>query len=175
MRRMRFGVFLCLFACFAVLTPLAAVSAQSIGNNDSHQMNAAEYSKHLDRIDVDLGKWEASLRKIDPGKGDPSYTVGKQIADNLRLALMQVVDTRSFINRERIRRTIYGELALGQLLTSLNEDFNLLAFEGAFNDLSVETVSDYAKEIGFLQMRLMNDAMRRVEQLEAGKCGKASE
>jgi len=123
-------------------------------------------------MEVDLQTWEPLLLHIDPAKGDPSYSAGKLIEQNKAIALLELSNTRNYIGRERNRRSIYGQLALGQFVETLSGQFYILAEEGAFNDLSVETVSSYAAEISSIQKPLMEDAMNRVQKLEAGPCRK---
>ena len=162
MRHLWLGVLL-FCVCFGAVGN-RSVSAQSPGG-DKHKMSNAEYSRHLDRIENDIDKWEVLLRKIDPGKGDPTYSVGKRIADNLNLALLEVANSRNYIQRERTKRSIYGEIALSQFLASLSADFSELAYAGAFNDLSVEAVAKVGDEIGFVQSQLVLDGLDRLTSL----------
>ena len=160
-------------SCVLVGTVLACFPLSSVAQpatTQSMEMNATEYGKFLDRLQGDLVSWESLLQRIDPGKNDPSYSVGKRIADNKAVALMHVSTAREFAEREKQKRTVYGEFVVGRSLMSLWDDVYELVQAGAFNDKSVEDVGGYSKEISLLGVQLMNDAINRVKSLESAQC-----
>jgi hypothetical protein len=83
---------------------------------------------------------------------------------------LEIGSVKTFVARERNKRTVYGELWLGQFIASLSGQFSELAYQGAWNDLSVATVASYGEEVGYLQKQLMEDGMKRVKLMENGTC-----
>jgi hypothetical protein len=154
----------------ALLQTTSACAQAPVAETGSGPISATEYSKILNRIELDLLEWDAVLDKVDPGKGDPAYSVAKQVDSDKNIALVEVSNLRAYIGRERVKRTVYGELALGQFISTLSEQFYQLAAQGALNDLSVEKVSSLVGEIGSLQKRLMEDGMDRVKKFETANC-----
>lgn len=135
---------------------------------------AAMYAKQLDRLEADLGLWEAALRKVDPGHGNTSYGEGKLIENTQNLGLLQISNLRTMIRREKQHRSIYGELSIGTFLTELSADIYALSLQGAFNDISVETISGYGAEVGDLQKSFMEEGIGRVKTMEASGCKETS-
>lgn len=158
----------------AAIFALAAVTSFGQLLNEEgaqQQIDDVEYAGLLNKLQTNLASWEATLLKIDPGTGGASYAKGKDIETYRNVATAQISGLREMIRRERQQRTTYDELAMGMFLTELSADFYLLAEQGALNEMSVDAVSGYGREIGTMQKRLMEDALQRVRSMEAKDCG----
>jgi hypothetical protein len=148
------------------------VAQTSPHGENSNPLNAPEYGKLLDRIEADLRVLEPAIRKIDPGKGDTSYKVGSDIANYRDLVLISIQNALNFIGKQRTKRTVYGEIALAGFLDAVGVANTQLEFLGAFNDQSVEKMAEMGREMGTVQMNLMNDGMQRLRLLENSPCAR---
>jgi hypothetical protein len=161
----RLVVFLCFLSIFA----------ESYAAGQTSLMQSAEdlrggYETRLDHLQADLAMWERALQNIDPGREGVSYKEGKLIERNQKLGLLQISNLRTMIRREREHRSVSGELSLGLFLAELSTDFYTLSVQGAFNNLSVESVGRYGAEVGAMQKSFTEEGMNRVKAMEASGC-----
>jgi hypothetical protein len=159
------------FAALLILLLCAFCAVSQAQANDKSLMTDAEYKSFLLQIEAVLPKEETALRSIDLEK-DPqiSYSQGKSIADKRDLCLRQIDGISRFIAMQRNKHTVYGELALKELLDTLFGVKEEMMFEGAFNEQPLTRVQKDANELSALIARLRDDAMERVKLLEKGTC-----
>jgi hypothetical protein len=134
-------------------------------------MTDADYKTFLSQVEAVLPKWETALKGIDLERVPRlSYSVGKSIADSQTVGLTEIDNIRTFIFMQRRKRTVYGELALKGFLDSLFEMGDEIVWREAIMGLNLTGLEKCAPELSALAMRITNDAMARVEQLEKGTC-----
>lgn len=157
-------------ALFA-LAPSSVVDGQNVAEGGrAKMMTAAEYSVLLDRISRDLIDWEATLQRVDPGKGNVSYSVGTEIEGFKRFGLMEISTAKTEVLQQRSKRTIYGELQLAGTIDGVEASLEQLAFLGSFNDRSQESVNIEGSEVNGVQIPLKSDGMERLRLLESSPC-----
>jgi hypothetical protein len=83
---------------------------------------------------------------------------------------MQIDSIRSFIARQRLKRTVYGELALKGFLDSLFDVGEEIVWREVIGGVTLTSLEKYAPELSKLNIRLATDAMARVELLEKSTC-----
>jgi len=154
-----------------LLSPLAATAQNSGGATEKKLMVAGERAALLNRIAHDLVGWKAKLNALDPGKGNPSYDVGKFIEAEKLVALGAVNSADASISRLRAKWTIYQELGLADSVDVISLFFAQLADAGVFNNESLSATREDAAEMGAVQIMLKNDGMERLRLLEASPCG----
>jgi len=138
---------------------------------DTRLMTDAEYKTFLSDVDSKLPVWEAALKKVDPAKSDASYAVGEKVVQFRDLAPMQIQNARQFVAKQRIRRTVSGELALESFLRGIfdSTDSMMITEVSAGVTLSAE-LDAFAPQISKLEVLISNDVIARVELLEKGAC-----
>jgi hypothetical protein len=165
--------------CLAVIAGFpAAIPARQPLQSDARLMSDAEYREVLAQIEALLPKWETLFKSIDPEKFPQiPYFQGKLLADKRDLGLKELGNIRVAIAEAQRKRTIRGELALqGGLEILSNLGGQILDVEdavGASNFTNLPNFADllkYAPESDKLSIRILNDALARVEMLENGAC-----
>jgi hypothetical protein len=159
-----------LSAVFAML--LCAFSAVSQGQvNDKRLMTDADYKKFLLQVELALPKWETALKTIDPEKDERiSYSLGKSIVNERDLGLMEIGNIRLYVAKQRVTRTVSGELGLLAFLQSLYGAMSAVVMLEIAGGLTLSSLEKYAPELGALDASLGNDVFARVAQLEKGTC-----
>ena len=159
-----------------ILSMTVFASAQSIAGSQAEVrsdklMTDAEYKAFLLQVEVALPKWEAALKSIDPEKDSQiSYPLGKSIVSQRDVGLMEIGNIRQFVAKQRVKRTVYGELALHGFLTSVYDAMDsVVSFEVA-GGLTPSGLEKYAPELSALDIRIGNDVNARVALLEKGSC-----
>ena len=138
---------------------------------DPRLMSDAEYNVFLSRVETVLPKWETTLKNLDLDKlPQNSNSKGLSLADCRYLGLMQIDSTRTFIARQRVKRTVYGELALKGFLDSLFDMAEEIVWREVIGGVTLTSLEKYAPELSKLNIRLATDAMARVQLLEKGAC-----
>ncbi len=133
-------------------------------------MTAGEYETLIGRISQDLTTWEAKIKGIDPGKGNPSYDVGTQIDMYKTLGLLEISNAKKMIQQLKVKRTVYAELSLGDSLGEIAFCFFGLESSGV-SDLGnqIKKTQD-AIELSSVEILLKNDGMERLRLLENSSC-----
>ena len=141
----------------------AQVSERGLSGADSEAL--------LSQIELALPKWETALKNIDPEKAPQiSYSLGKAIADKRNLGLMEVGNIRLYVAKQRVKRTVSGELALFGFLQSLYDLMgDIVGLEVAVG-LTLSSLEKFAPELGALCGRIGDDVYARVALLEKGSC-----
>lgn len=159
---------LALLALCLLCTPNAVSQTSPIDHN---LMTDAEYRVFLSQVESSLPKWESALKGIDPDKiPEISYSNGKWFVDKRDVALVQISNIRLFIAQQRVKRTVYGELAIKGFLDSLFDVGEEIVWSEDFTHLSLTHLEKYAPELSALNIRLTADAMARVRLLELSLC-----
>ncbi len=171
-----------------ILTTAVAASAQSVaelkkqaaagdaGSGPKAQitdkrMTDADYKAFLFQVEQALPKWETALMNVDPEKDSRvSYSLGKAIAEQRDIALMEVGNIRPYIAKQRTKRTVSGELALYNFLEGLFDAGHSMVWMEDFGGLTLSSIEKYAPELGALYARIGNDVIARVTLLEKGTC-----
>ncbi|MGO9339908.1 MAG: hypothetical protein ACLPY1_20605 [Terracidiphilus sp.] len=159
-----------LTAALVVLLSASRVVSQS-QVNDKRLMTDADYKTFLLQVDSEIPKWETALRNIDPGKDERiSYAVGKTLAEERDLGLMEVGNIRVRLAKEQMKRTVSGELGLFLFLQSLHDGFGEEVGLEVASGVTLSSLDKFAPELGSLQRRIGNDVLARVALLEKGTC-----
>jgi hypothetical protein len=158
-----------LIAILAIAATITFVDAQT-PLRASSQLSDADYGRQLDKLQAHLDTWEADLQKVDPGRGNASYQVGKLVEGDQSVGLLQISNMRTRLRFERHHRSAYGELSIGMSLAELSNEFYALSLQGALNSMSFDAVARISAEIGPLEKSFMEDGMDRVRTLEATRC-----
>jgi len=134
-------------------------------------MSDADYKTFLSQVETALPMWESDLKNIDLEKVPQlPYPVGKSIADSKTVGLMEIDNIRTLIHSQRVKRTVYGELALKGCLDSLYDMAEEIVWSEAIEGVTLTSLEKYGPELSTLNMRLATDAMARVQLLEKGAC-----
>lgn len=159
-----------LLAVFVML--LFAFCAMSQAQaNDKRLMTPAEYKAFLHQVEAALPKWETALKNINPEKDERiSYSLGKSFVEKRNVALLEVGNIRLFVAKQRVKRTVYGELALKGFLDSLYDLMGDVVNLEVAAGLTLSSLEKYAPELGALCGRIGSDVYARVELLEKGAC-----
>ena len=155
---------------FALITLLCASAPAQNKGHDARLMSGLEYKSVLDKVDVELPRWELSLRRVDPAKTTASYEVGKQIVGYRDIGLMQIGYVRQYVARERSRHTVSGELALEGFLRGVFDAMESMVATETITGVTASDVEKYAPEIAPLSAQIGNDVAARVELLEKATC-----
>lgn len=157
-------------AALVVLLCASRVASQS-QVNDKRLMTDADYKTFLLQVDSELPKWETALKNIDPGKDERiSYALGKELAEERDLGLMEVGNIRVRLAKEQMKRTVSGELGLFLFLESLHDAFGDEVDLEVVSGVALSSLDKFAPELGSLQGRIGNDVLARVALLERGTC-----
>jgi len=134
-------------------------------------LNDSEYKVTLLQIERTLPKWESALKAIAP-ENEPkiSYAEGKSIADWRDVGLMEIGNIRLYIAKERIKRTVHGELALHGFLQSLYDAGEEITWREVVGNLTASNLDKYAPELGPICARIGSDVSQRVALLEKSPC-----
>jgi hypothetical protein len=143
------------------------VSAQAA---DSRLMTDAEYRSLLNHVSSKLPLWEDAFKAINPAKSDVSCELGEKIVQNRDLGLREIGWVRKWIEKQRIRRTVSGELALRGFLQGVYDAIDIVVSLEVAGQVTLSTLEKYAPEIGGLIIPISNDVSARVELLEKGTC-----
>jgi len=158
------------FVITVLFLPPAAIAQKNVGASEKKLLTVEEYSALLDRIDRDLVMWKAKLDAIDPGKGNPSYDVGKQIEVEKLIVLGAISNAKAAIFRLRAKKTVYQELVLADSVDDISFFFAQLDSIGAFNGVSMPATNKDAAELSVVQTLIKNDGMERLRLLESRSC-----
>jgi hypothetical protein len=159
-----------LSAVFVLL--LCAFCARSQAQiTDTRLMTDADYKAFLLQVEAALPKWEAAFKNIDPEKNPQiSFSQGKYIVLWRNLGLMEIGNIRQYVAKQRVKRTVSGELALSGFLQSLYDaGEEVVNFEG-LTGLTLSSLEKYAPELATLEIRIGDDVEARVALLEKGTC-----
>jgi hypothetical protein len=138
---------------------------------DTRLMTDADYNAFLLQIEAGLPKWEAALKNIDPAKDErTSYSQGQLIVIWRTLGQKEIGNIRQYVSKQRVKRTVSGELALKGFLEDLFNTMDAIVGFEAVAGLNLSTLEKFAPELGALQIRIGNDVLARVELLEKGIC-----
>jgi hypothetical protein len=157
--------------CVLPIVILCATFATAQTKSNNRLMSDADYKAFLLQVEAALPKWETALKNIDPEK-DPqiSYSQGKLIVNERNLGLTEVGNIRVFVAKQRVKRTVYGELGLKGFLQSLYDVmYSIVNIEEAAG-LTLSSLEKYSPELSVLLIRIGNDVLARVELLENGAC-----
>jgi hypothetical protein len=133
-------------------------------------MTPGEYKEVLNKVEIELPRWEAALKRVDLTKTNVSYTVGKQIEGWRDLGLKEIEWTRVSLAKERTKHTVSEELHLRGFLTGLQDMMgNVLSTEDAAG-ITISDLEKYAPEVSSFLIELGNDVTARVELLEKATC-----
>src|SRR5437868_6245055 len=83
---------------------------------DSRIMTDAEYKIFLNEVSSKLPEWKVAFKTIDPAKSDVSYDLGEKIVRYRDLGLKQTNWVHEFVEKQQLKRTVSGELALREFL-----------------------------------------------------------
>ncbi len=161
---------------WAVLTLLAVLSCTFCASgqaqaNDKRLMTDAEYKTYLHQVEAALPKWETDLKNIDLEKVPQiPYATGKLIVDLRDDGLMQIRYIRDRVSKQKVRRTVSGEMSLYMHIQSLWSTWEIIASLEISNDLTFTHLEKYLPEFSELEGRIGNDEIARVEQLEKNTC-----
>jgi len=134
-------------------------------------MSDADYKVFLSQVEAVLPTWEKQLRGIDLEKVPQiSYTLGKSITNSQTLSLTEVDNIRTYIQFQREKRTVYGELALRSFMDQLFDDGEQIVWYESLIGTNLTSLDKYAADLSALSGRLGTDAMERVDMLEKGTC-----
>ena len=96
-------------ALLLLLGTLSAVSQAQPA--DTRLMSDPDFKAFLLQVEVALPKWEKDLKSIDAEKvGQISYSRGKSFLDQRDLGLTEISNIRLYISKQRVKRTVSGEL-----------------------------------------------------------------
>jgi hypothetical protein len=137
---------------------------------DTRMMTDAAYKSFLSEVESKLPVWEAALKKIDPAKSEASYEVGEKVVQARDLALMQVGYARQFVAKQRVKRTVSGELALQTFIHGVFDSMQSVVMMEISAGLTLSALETLAPQIGKLDGLISNDVIARVELLEKGTC-----
>ena len=154
----------------AFLLVLFSLYQFRVDAQDKRLLSSSEYRDLLDKIQGESGKWEASLKNVDPAKTNVSYSIGKQIEQWRDLALKEVVWTRQSVAKERLKHSVSGELELRGFLQGVFDMMDNVVRTEVAAGVTLSDVEKYAPEISSLLLRMSNDVTARVELLEKGNC-----
>ena len=157
--------------CVLPIVILCATFATAQTNSNNRLMSDADYKAFLLQVEAALPKWETALKNIDPEK-DPqiSYSQGKLIVNERNLGLTEVGNIRVFVAKQRVKRTVYGELGLKGFLQSLYDVMDSIVNIEEAAGLTLSSLEKYSPELSVLLIRIGNDVLARVELLENGAC-----
>ncbi len=134
-------------------------------------LSDADYKTFLLHVEEALPKWETALKNIDLERVPRiSYANGKAIADYRDIGLMELGNIRLTVAKQRVKRTVSGELALSRFLEGLFDAGNSIVWMEDVNGLTLSSLEKYAPELGALLGRIGNDVSARVALLEKGAC-----
>jgi hypothetical protein len=152
----------------ALFTLLCAVAqAQS---HETRLMTPAEYKEVLHEVELGLPKWEAALKKVDPAKTNVSYSVGKRIEGWKGLGLKEVAWVGQSTDKERVKHTVSGELALQEFLRGVFDMMDNVVQTEDEAGIVLSDLEKYAPDVSSLAIRIGNDVTARVELLEKATC-----
>ena len=160
----------------AVLAVLfCALSALSHAQaTDQRLMTDTEYKIFLSQVEVELPKWQSTLKSIDLEKAPHlPYSQGKSIEDSQIVALTEVDNLRAFISLQRRKRTVQGELGIMMFLNNLLDESEEIMWRGAVNGLPsspLDHLDQYGPEINEFSKTLFTDIQERVSILEKSTC-----
>jgi hypothetical protein len=157
--------------CVLPIVILCATFATAQTKSNNRLMSDADYKAFLLQVEAALPKWETALKNIDPEK-DPqiSYSQGKLIVNERNLGLTEVGNIRVFVAKQRVKRTVYGELGLKGFLQSLYDVMDSIVNIEEAAGLTLSSLEKYSPELSVLLIRIGNDVLARVELLENGAC-----
>jgi len=168
--RLRFISTWAVLMLLAVLSCAFCTSGQA-QTNDKRLMTDAEYKTFLHQVDAALPKWETDLKNIALEKVPQiSYSTGKLIVDQRDICLMQIGYIRDRVAKQTVKRTVSGELALFNHIQSLRTTWETIVMLEATNDLTLTHLEKYLPEFSELEIRIGNDVIARVDQLEKNSC-----
>jgi|SRR5271165_3963373 len=134
-------------------------------------LSDADFKTFLSQVELALPKWETALKNIDPGKDERiSYTLGQSIVDKRDLGLTEVGNIRLYVAKQRVKRTVSGELTLFAFLQSLYDLMGDVVGLEVAAGLAISSLEKFAPELGALSGRIGNDVYARVALLEKGTC-----
>ena len=134
-------------------------------------LSDADYKIFLSQVELVLPKWETALKNIDPENDERiSYSLGKSIVDKRDLGLTEVGNIRLYVAKQRVKRTVSGELALFEFLQSLYDLMGDVVGLEVAAGLTLSSLEKCAPELGALSGRIGNDVYARVALLEKGVC-----
>lgn len=153
-----------LIICGALLLSLSA-SAQS---KDERLIADAEYKMVLNQIAAKLPVWEKLTKGIDPSAdAHISFAVGQLIVFRRGVALQEIQQIRTTVEKERIKRKTSRELSLHASLTELYDTWDWIAAVAPTINMPVE---GEAPVLGPIVGKIANDVYARVEKLETNSC-----
>jgi hypothetical protein len=133
-------------------------------------MNDTQYNAFLTEVENKLPVWEAALKRIDPEKSNASYASGKKVVEFRDLALREVDYARQFTAKQRVKRTVSGELALEGFLRGVFDQMDSVVNTEEAAGLTLSDLEKYASSISDLVIKIADDVTARVELLERGSC-----
>jgi hypothetical protein len=138
---------------------------------DGRLMTDAEYKHFLTGVDSNLPLWEAALKKVDPAKSDASYAAGQKIVQFRDLGLTQIEYAHQYVFKQRIKRTVSGELALESFLRGIFDALESMMITEVSAGVTISSELDaFAPQISKLELSVSNDVIARVELLEKRAC-----
>jgi hypothetical protein len=153
------------------LVLICGLGATQADATDGRLMTDAEYKSLLGEVDSKLPVWEAALKKIDPAKSTVSYSVGEEIVKYRDVGLMEIGYARQFAAKQRVKRSVSGELALEGFLRGIHDSLDSMIVTDISAGVSISSALDaFAPQIRDLEMSLANDVTARIELLEKGTC-----
>jgi len=130
-------------------------------------MNDAEIKLLMGQVEDLLPVFEGELNGIDLDKNPQmTYSTGKWIADRKAIALTEVGNIRVLAAKLKVKRTVYGELALKEFLDSLFDAGEEIVWQEDFAHLSLTHLEKRAPELGASIAHVSNDLNARVLLLE---------
>jgi hypothetical protein len=127
----------------------------------------AEYKTFLFHLEAELPKWENALKSIDPEQDSKiSYLLGKSIVTSRNVGLLGIGNIRHFVAKQRVKRTVYGELALHYFLTSVYDAMNSVVSLEVAGGLTLSNLEKYAPDISAVSAQIGVDVFARVAMLE---------
>jgi hypothetical protein len=134
-------------------------------------LSDSDYKAALLQIEKTLPKWESALKAIAP-ENEPkaTYAEGKAISDWRDVGLMEIGNIRIYIAKERVKRTVHGELSLQGFLQSLYDASEEITWREIIGGLTASNLEKYAPELGPLCARIGSDVLKRVALLEKSTC-----
>ena len=162
-----------LVACLAGIAGFSAAipAQQPLQHPDARLITDADYKTFLIQIEAGLPKWEMALKNIDPQTDSRiSYALGKSIAENRDVGLLEINYIRLRVAELRVKRTVSDELALRGFLESLYSSIEEEVAIETIGNLNLSDLEKFEPELSTLDMRIGNDVLARVELLEKGSC-----
>ncbi|MGA7521829.1 MAG: hypothetical protein WBW84_05070 [Acidobacteriaceae bacterium] len=155
------------FAIFLASVFTIALHAQT----SAGPMSDAGYKAFLSQVDAVLPRLQTALKNIKP-ESDPrvSYAAGRMIVQERDLALLEIGNIRDYVARQRVKRTVYGEVALFNFIQSLYDSLSAETGAEAISNVTLSHLEKFAPEVGTLAGRIGNDSMVRVALLEKSTC-----